>query len=87
MPLSLRLFFWIQNWLMVWLQPRLQARLAPWLARHPQYAMRWNQIIEMAVAALVLWVLVQNDNAAKDFGTQVITTMQNTLTQMLTVSY
>ena len=61
-----------------------------WAVRYsvpPADALKWDQIIWMAVVGLAIWVLVQNDSNVQNFMASVITTVQDTLTQMLTSSY
>jgi hypothetical protein len=50
-------------------------------------ALYWDQVFSMAAIGLGLYVLVQNNAAAKTLGTTILTTVQTTLQTMLTASY
>jgi hypothetical protein len=50
-------------------------------------ALYWDQVFSMAAIGLGLYVLVQNNGAAKTLGATILATVQTTLSTMLTATY
>jgi hypothetical protein len=50
-------------------------------------ALYWDQVFSMTAIGLGLYVLVQNNGAAKTLGATILATVQTTLQTMLTATY